>query len=74
MMGAMMGGTLQSNGGMMRVLASRASVAAGTVSLRVTNTSALAHELVVPPLAAGQQPGSRPVGADGTVHGDAHRT
>jgi hypothetical protein len=56
MMGAMMGGTVQSYGGMMRVLASRASVAAGTVSLRVTSTGALTHELVVLPLAAGQQP------------------
>jgi uncharacterized cupredoxin-like copper-binding protein len=67
MMGAMMGGVPQSNGGMMRVLASRSSVAAGTVSLRVTNTGALTHELVVLPLAPGQQPGSRPVGPDGTV-------
>ena len=67
MMGAMMGGAAQSNGGMMRVLASRAGVAAGTVSLRVTNTGALTHELVVLPLPAGQQPGSRPVGPDGTV-------
>ncbi len=67
MMGAMMGGAPQANGGMMRVLASRSSVAAGTVSLRVANTGALTHELVILPLAAGQQPGSRPVGPDGTV-------
>lgn len=67
MMGAMMGGAPQWNGGMMRVLASRSSVAAGTVSLRVTNTGALSHELVVLPRAPGQQPGSRPVDPDGTV-------
>lgn len=67
MMGAMMAGNPQGNVGMMRVLADRASVAAGTVSLRVTNTGALTHELVVLPLAPGQQPGGRPVGTDGTV-------
>lgn len=61
MMGRMMGG------GMMRVLASPASVPAGSVSLRVANTGTLAHELVVLPLVPGQQPGSRTVGADGTV-------
>lgn len=54
-------------GGMMRVLASPASVPAGTVSLRVINTGALTHELVVLPLAAGQPPGSRVVGPDTTV-------
>jgi uncharacterized cupredoxin-like copper-binding protein len=53
--------------GMMRVLASPTSVAAGTVSLTVVNTGYLTHELVVLPLAAGQQPGARNVGADGTV-------
>jgi uncharacterized cupredoxin-like copper-binding protein len=53
--------------GMMRVLASPTSVRAGTVSLTVTNTGYLAHELVVLPLAAGQQPGARSVGAGGTV-------
>jgi len=61
MMGAMMGG------GMMRVLATPASVPAGTVSLRVANTGTLTHELVVLPLAAGQPPGSRPVRPDRTV-------
>ncbi len=54
-------------GGMMRVLATPASVPAGTVSLRVANTGTLTHELVVLPLAAGQPPGSRPVGPDRTV-------
>jgi hypothetical protein len=63
----MMGGPPYGGGGMMRVLASPAAVAAGTVSLRVTNTGALTHELVILPLAPGQQPGSRPAGPDGTV-------
>jgi uncharacterized cupredoxin-like copper-binding protein len=67
MMGEMMGGGPQGNGGMMRVLAGRMSVPAGTVSLRVTNTGALTHELVVLPLTAGRQPGSRAVGPDGAV-------
>lgn len=40
----------------MRVLASRASVAAGTVSLRVANIGALTHELVILPLAPGLSP------------------
>ena len=61
MMGAMMGG------GMMRVLAAPARIPAGTVSLRVANTGTLTHELVVLPLAAGQPPGTRPVGPDRTV-------
>ena len=54
-------------GAMMGVLATPISVPAGTVSLRVTNTGTLTHELVVLPLAAGQPPGSRPVGPDRTV-------
>jgi uncharacterized cupredoxin-like copper-binding protein len=53
--------------GMMRVLASPTPVPAGTISLRVTNTGYLTHELVVLPLPAGQSVGSRPPGADGTV-------
>ena len=53
--------------GMMRVIASPTSVPAGTVSLAVTNTGYLTHELVVLPLTAGQQPGARNIGADGTV-------
>lgn len=53
--------------GMMRVLASTSSVPAGVVSLAVTNTGYLTHERVVLPLAAGQQPGTRPVGGDGKV-------
>jgi uncharacterized cupredoxin-like copper-binding protein len=66
--GSMMGGW---NGrwpaGMMSVALSAASVPAGTVSLRVTNTGVMAHELVVLPLPAGQQAGQRTVGVDGTV-------
>jgi uncharacterized cupredoxin-like copper-binding protein len=53
--------------GMMRVTATPAAVAAGTISLRVVNTGYLTHELVVLPLAPGQQPGQRTVGADGKV-------
>lgn len=53
--------------GMMRIMTSETSVPAGVVSLNVTNTGYLTHELVVLPLAAGEHPGSRPVGADGTV-------
>ena len=64
MMGGMMGGPGQ---GMMRVLASPASIPAGTASLRVINTGAMTHELVVLPLTAGQPAGARAVGPDGTV-------
>jgi uncharacterized cupredoxin-like copper-binding protein len=54
--------------GMMRVFATPAEVPAGTVSLRVTNTGYLTHELVVLPLRAGQAAGSRAPGADGSVY------
>ncbi len=60
----MMGGSV---GGMMRVLTSRQQVPAGTVSLRVANVGSLVHELVVLPLASGQEVGQRPVGTDGKV-------
>lgn len=53
--------------GMMRILASAASAPAGTVSLTVTDAGYLTHELVVLPLAAGQQPGIRTIGSDGKV-------
>lgn len=53
--------------GMMRVLTSTGSAPAGTVSLTVTNTGYLTHELVILPLPAGQQPGARTAQADGTV-------
>ena len=70
--GGMMGGT-------MRVLASRHDVQAGTVSLRVANVGSLVHELVVLPLASGEQVGSRSVGNDAKVSedgslGEASRT
>jgi uncharacterized cupredoxin-like copper-binding protein len=58
--GGMMGGT-------MRVVANRQDVSAGTVSFRVANIGSLVHELVVLPLANGDQVGSRPVGNDGKV-------
>jgi uncharacterized cupredoxin-like copper-binding protein len=61
--GGMMGGT-------MRVVASRQDVNAGTVSLRVANVGSLVHELVVLPLASGEQVGSRSVGNDGRVSED----
>jgi uncharacterized cupredoxin-like copper-binding protein len=74
--GMMQGGGM---GGSMRVLTSRASVPAGTVSLRVVNRGSLVHELVVLPLADGQQIGERAVGADNRVAetgsvGEASRT
>lgn len=65
--GGMMGGPGPGSGAMMRVLARPATVPAGTVSLRVFNTGALTHELVVLPLGAGQPPGNRVVGPDNTV-------
>lgn len=61
----MMGGGMM--GGTMRVVVSRQDVNAGTVSFRVANVGSLVHELVVLPLAAGEQVGSRPVGSDGKV-------
>ncbi len=67
--GAMGGGGMM--GGTMRVVASRHDVNAGTVSLRVANVGSLVHELVVLPLAAGEQVGSRPVGTDAKVSEDA---
>lgn len=53
--------------GMMRVLASTTTAPAGVVSLTVTNTGYLTHELVVLPLPGGQSPGTRLVGSDGKV-------
>lgn len=52
---------------MMSLTASPASVPHGRVSLRAANLGVLTHELVVLPLPAGQSPGTRPPGADGTV-------
>lgn len=53
--------------GMMRVLAAPTAVGHGTVSLRVSNTGLLTHELVVLPLPAGQPVGARVAGTDGKV-------
>jgi uncharacterized cupredoxin-like copper-binding protein len=61
----MMGGGMM--GGTMRVVASRQDVNTGAVSLRVANVGSLVHELVVLPLASGEQVGSRTVGNDGKV-------
>ena len=70
-MGGMMNGGQSSwrtwRPGRMRVVASPGTAAAGTVSLQVTNTGVITHELVVLPLAAGQRIGARVVGADGKV-------
>jgi uncharacterized cupredoxin-like copper-binding protein len=53
--------------GMMTVIATPSAAAAGTVSLRVNNTGYLTHELVVLPLATGEQAGQRTVGSDGKI-------
>lgn len=83
MMGPGMMGPGMMNGGMgmgmMRLSANPISVPAGQVSLRVSNTGMLAHEVVVMPLGPGQAPGQRPVGANGEVDesgslGEAART
>jgi uncharacterized cupredoxin-like copper-binding protein len=63
----MMGGTGPYGMGMMRLSASPATVAAGTVSLRVVNAGARTHEVVVLPLPAGQAVGQRTVGSNGEV-------
>ena len=54
-------------GAHMRLLASTTQVAAGTVSLVVSNFGWRTHELVVLPLAAGVPAGQRPVGTNGRV-------
>ncbi len=63
----------------MRLVAYPATVPAGTVSLRVHNTGALTHEVMVMPLGAGQYSGQRAIGIDGRVDesgslGEASRT
>lgn len=65
--------------GMMRIAVDRATVPAGPISLRVNNFGALTHEVVILPLAPGQLPGQRAIGADGEVDesgsmGEASRT
>ncbi len=67
-MGGMMQGGMMQGGmmGTMRVTVSPSTVGSGLVSLRVRNVGGLVHELVVLSLPPGG-PGSRAVGADGTV-------
>ncbi|MEU7244151.1 sulfocyanin-like copper-binding protein [Streptomyces sparsogenes] len=65
--------------GMMWLRATPRAVPAGTVSLRVVNTGAFAHEVVVLPLRTGQAVGERPVGTNGKTSeagspGEASRT
>ncbi|MFJ9559450.1 hypothetical protein ACIRQQ_05335 [Streptomyces fuscichromogenes] len=76
----MMGGTPGGYGiRMMRLVARPATVSAGVVSLRVVNTGARVHEVVVLPLPSGQGSGERPTGPGGKVNeagslGEASRT
>jgi hypothetical protein len=63
----------------MRIFATPEIVPRGTVSIRVINTGAWAHKLVVLPLPAGHGVGQRSIGADGKVGeagslGEASRT
>ncbi|MGW9030498.1 sulfocyanin-like copper-binding protein [Streptomyces sp. NPDC055722] len=65
--------------GMMRLVAYPSTVPAGKVTLRVVNTGALSHEVVVLPLPVGQAAGERAVGSNGRVAetgslGEASRT
>ncbi|MGV9567319.1 sulfocyanin-like copper-binding protein [Streptomyces sp. NPDC003480] len=65
--------------GMMRLVAHPSTVPAGKVTLRVVNTGALWHEVVVLPLPAGQAAGERAVDSNGRVAetgslGEASRT
>jgi len=60
----------QWHSGMMRVSASPATAAAGTISLRVRNVGQLTHELVVLPLTSEQTLGNRLVDEDGKIAED----
>ena len=53
--------------GMMRIFVVPSTIPAGPVSLRVHNTGALTHEVMVLPLNANQYPGQRAIGTDGRV-------
>jgi len=53
--------------GMMRISVVPSTVPTGTVSLRVHNSGALTHELMVLPLGIGQYAGQRAIGVDGKV-------
>jgi len=65
--GSMMGGRRGAATGVMWLRLDKSTVPAGTVSFVATNLGTVDHELVVLPLAPGQQVGTRTVGADGTV-------
>lgn len=72
-------GNLWPGMGIMRISVVPSVVPAGPVSLRIHNTGALTHEVVVLPLPAGQYPGQRAIAADGKVNesgsvGEASRT
>nr|WP_101953474.1 sulfocyanin-like copper-binding protein [Mycobacterium intracellulare] len=53
---------------MQRIFPVPSGVPAGQVSLRVHNTGALIHEVMVLPLSPGQYPGQRAIGANGRVN------
>jgi Sulfocyanin (SoxE) domain len=53
--------------GMMRIFVVPSTIPAGLVSLRVHNSGALTHEVMVLPLNANQYPGQRAIGTDGRV-------
>lgn len=65
-MSRMMGDTAP-RGIPMRLRTNTGSAPTGQVSFDVTNTGSRTHELVILPLADGQQAGGRTPGADGTV-------
>lgn len=65
--------------GMQRIFLVPSTVPAAPVSLRVHNTGALTHEVLVLPLGSGQYPGQRAIGTNGRVDetgslGEASRT
>jgi uncharacterized cupredoxin-like copper-binding protein len=68
----MMGGGPGGPGGygmrMMRLAVHPAVVPSGVTSLRVINTGALTHEVIVLPLPPGQGVGERPTGPDGKIN------
>ena len=63
----MSGGMMMSGRGGMMMRVAPSVVGAGRVTLVAYNMGTRTHELVVLPLAAGQQAGERTVGADGKV-------
>jgi uncharacterized cupredoxin-like copper-binding protein len=71
--GPMMGGPMMGGSGrapwtaMMQVRVTPSTAPAGVVSLRVSNTGQMTHELVVLPLPDGQAVGDRAVKSDGRV-------